>query len=360
MNSLDRRLCWNSKNCQKICNGCENRTCDDNGECCDASCIGGCTRSDVNNSSICFVCRNFVIEDQTGHKTCIDECPDGTFEHMGRRCVTEHECRNIAAPLGSNEYRTTPFPYIPYNGKCALKCPDNFDIAGTENRTCSPCEGPCRSHCESAIIDSIGNAQHLRGCTHIDGPLEIQIRSQGGVNIVKELEQSLSSIVEIKGYLKVVRSFPLLSFNFLKNLKVIRGDTLESDNYALIVMDNQNLQDLWESNHTLEILKGKLFFHFNPKLCFAKIENLKKMVKEEFTFVDEDVARSSNGDKIACNVTTLDVKVIRNRYFGVVIEWPKLVFEDQRSLLGYIVYYTAAPFQNVTLYDGRDACGGDG
>lgn len=42
-------------------------------------------------------------------------------------------------------------------------------------------------------------------------------------NIVKELENFLSSITEIKGYLKVVRSYPLLSLGFLKKLKIIHG-----------------------------------------------------------------------------------------------------------------------------------------
>ena len=72
--------------------------------------------------------------------------------------------------------------------------------------------------------------------------------------------------------------------------------------YALIVLDNQNIQDLWDENHNVTIEKGKLFFHFNPKLCFYKIERLKSMVVEKGDFVNEDVARSSNGDKIACNV----------------------------------------------------------
>jgi hypothetical protein len=40
--------------------------------------------------------------------------------------------------------------------------------------------GRCRKNCGAANIDSIQSAQKLRGCTHIDGSLEIQIRSQGG------------------------------------------------------------------------------------------------------------------------------------------------------------------------------------
>lgn len=34
--------------------------------------------------------------------------------------------------------------------------------------------------------------------------------------------------------------------------------------------------------------------------------------------------------------------------------------DDARKLLGYEVYTIEAPYKNVTLYDGRDACGGDG
>ena len=33
---------------------------------------------------------------------------------------------------------------------------------------------------------------------------------------------------------------------------------------------------------------------------------------------------------------------------------------DKRLLLGYVISYIEAPHQNVTYYDGRDACGGDG
>lgn len=48
------------------------------------------------------------------------------------------------------------------------------------------------------------------------------------VNVVKELEENLKMIEEIQGYLKIVRSFPLMSLNFLKKLRVIHGDLLES------------------------------------------------------------------------------------------------------------------------------------
>ncbi len=64
--------------------------------------------------------------------------------------------------------------------------------------------------------------QKYKGCTIVRGDLDIQ-NIKGGENIIKELEQNLGDIEEIRGILKVVRSFPLLSLNFLKSLRNITG-----------------------------------------------------------------------------------------------------------------------------------------
>lgn len=119
-------------------------------------------------------------------------------------------------------------------------------------------------------------------------------------NVVAEFEENLSMIEEISGYLKVVRSFPLISLNFFKSLKRIRGEDLESSKYVFVVLDNQNLQELWDwTNRTLRIDRGKLFFHFNPKLCLDKIRTLQTKAGLP-NFTDLEVASNSNGDKIAC------------------------------------------------------------
>jgi insulin receptor len=69
-----------------------------------------------------------------------------------------------------------------------------------------------------------------------------------------------------------------------------------------VLLDNQNLQELWDWNarsENLSILEGRLFFHFNPKLCFYKIEKLKQVAHLQ-NFTDLEVAANSNGDKVAC------------------------------------------------------------
>jgi hypothetical protein len=81
--------------------------------------------------------------------------------------------------------------------------------------------GPCPKICKGAFLNNIETVQKLRDCTAIDGDLEMQIK--GGGSIIQELERSLGNIEEIRGKLKIVRCFPLLSLNFLKSLKTITG-----------------------------------------------------------------------------------------------------------------------------------------
>jgi len=52
------------------------------------------------------------------------------------------------------------------------------------------------------------------------------------------------------------------------------------------------------------------------------------------------------------------VKTVRAQ--NVLIAWNAFKVTDPRTLLAYVVSYVKAPSQNMTYYDGRDACGGDG
>lgn len=120
-------------------------------------------------------------------------------------------------------------------------------------------------------------------------------------NIVKELEKELSDIEEIQGRLKITRTFSLISLSFFKNLRVIGSKLQPNELFALHIMDNANLADLFPNNVTIE--QGRLFFHFNPKLCIEKIERLKPWtvaLNNVTSIAIEDVALNSNGDKVAC------------------------------------------------------------
>ncbi|KAG8231626.1 hypothetical protein J437_LFUL012555, partial [Ladona fulva] len=341
------------KACEICPEHCEGRACDERGACCHEMCLGSCRGP---HTTDCYVCRDVVYNGE-----CMKRCPFNTYEYLNRRCIHEKECLNMPTPPEldvSKSWKT-------FNGSCILECPPGYVevmVKGVDGNytQCERCNDSCRKECEGASINSISSAQKFRGCTYIKGSLEIQIR--GGKNIVKELEENLNMIEEIQGFLKVVRSFPLVSLNFLKNLSIIHGEHLEYDKYSLVVLDNQNLQELWnwsENRPIVQVKRGRPFFHFNPKLCLYKIEKLKQ--SPNFTnFTEYEVARNSNGDKVACNVTVLKANVTQLHANLAVIAWEHFQHYDPRSLLGYVLYSTEAPTKNVTLYDGRDACGGDG
>lgn len=235
--------------------------------------------------------------------------------------------------------------------------------------------GTCHKVCPGGLLNSIETVQRLRGCTTINGNLEMQIK--GGDSIVKELERSLGDIVEIHGYLKISRSFPLVSLGFLRNLRNITATPLDENGhghgpeygheYGLIVQDNQNLQQLWPKNHKIAINK-KLMFHFNPQLCMSLIEELRTMnlpdghVGPLPNAPDTDISPWSNGDKAACAEEVLSLRVVHRSDKALVLSWNnfRANLTDKRHLLGYIISYIEAPYQNVSYYDGRNACGGDG
>lgn len=161
-------------------------------------------------------------------------------------------------------------------------------------------------------------------------------------NIVRELETFLADIEEIEGSLSIVRSFPLISLGFFKKLRIVRGQSGGKDpggkeRYGLKVVENQNLQALFTQNVTIK--HGRIFFHFNPKLCMNIIEGFRKNVEEikstEVLPADE-VAPNSNGDKIACNVTTLSCNVTKLSYNVAILELEPLQYEGNFGIFDSI------------------------
>lgn len=135
-----------------------------------------------------------------------------------------------------------------------------------------PCNGPCLKNCTGMILSSSDSINKMAGCTYINGNLEIALTGDG-TNLVQALERNLQNVMVITGYLKIFRSVPLVSLNFLKNLKEIGGGNLCMNDYSLVVLHNSNLQELWNwtGRPALKIKswKGepKVLFHYNPRLC---------------------------------------------------------------------------------------------
>lgn len=353
--------CWNLNHCQVVCPPQCPYNCDGMGKCCDKSCLGGCSLGNPRN---CTSCRHYSLGNRPDRR-CIDDCPEPYIKHMGRRCITKTECLSIRKPIQS-PFDMVPKPYIPFARECRLECPESYQM-DRENRTCQPCpETQCKKICVGAKIDSISAAQRMADCQIITGTLEIQIRREGGLSVVNELERFLSKIEKIEGHLKISRSDPLVSLSFLKNLKEISG--MNSDGRpkngnepSFTLTENENLQNLFSENQTVRILNGMLNFHTNPKLCVNRIETLRPMLDNKTVKFDLESFRSSNGDRVACDQLVLEPKVDKLVSRAATVQFEPLEnLDDERSLLGYVIHYKPAPEENVTLFDGRDACGFDG
>lgn len=57
----------------------------------------------------------------------------------------------------------------------------------------------------------------------------------------------------------------------------------------------------WATHKPIEITTGRLFIHFNPKLCYYQIQPLKNMTRDSKSkFSEIEVSQDNNGDQASC------------------------------------------------------------
>uniref|UniRef100_A0A8C3QAH5 Tyrosine-protein kinase receptor n=1 Tax=Geospiza parvula TaxID=87175 RepID=A0A8C3QAH5_GEOPR len=343
---LDYR-CWTSSYCQKVCPCGAGSACTAAGECCHAECLGGCGRP--HDRRACVACRHFHFN---GH--CLPSCPPRTYEYEGWRCVTAEYCASLRK-VSHNPRDASKF--VIHQRQCLSECPSGY-TRNESSMFCHKCEGLCPKECKvgTKTIDSMQAAQELGGCTLIEGNLILNIRR--GYNLASELQSSLGLIETITGFLKIKHSFALVSLSFFKNLKLIRGDSMVDGNYTLYVLDNQNLQQLWDwSHHILSIPVGKMYFAFNPKLCLAEIYRMEEVTGTKGRQNKAEINPRTNGDRASCKTQTLRFISNVTESDRIFLKWEQYRPPEYRDLLSFIVYYKESPFQNVSEYVGQDACG---
>ncbi|XP_077323964.1 insulin receptor-related protein-like [Lithobates pipiens] len=347
INGVEEPRCWTSRHCQKVCNCGNEIACTSTGECCHSECLGGCSKT--GDSRACVACRNFFFKDQ-----CLPSCPAKTYEYEGWRCITSEYCASLRK-VSENPRESSKF--VIYENRCLSECPPGY-TRNESSIVCHKCEGLCPKICKVGIkaIDSIQTAKELTGCTHIEGSLIFNIRR--GNNLALELQRSLGLIDTITGFLKIKHSFALVSLSFFKNLKLIRGDSMVDGNYTLYILDNQNLQQLWDPNHEhLSIPVGKLYFAFNPKLCLSEIYNTEALTGTKGRQNKADINPRTNGDRASCKTHALKFVANATEFDRIFLKWESYRTTEPRDLLSFIVHYKESPFQNITEHLGQDACG---
>uniref|UniRef100_A0A452R9J5 Tyrosine-protein kinase receptor n=1 Tax=Ursus americanus TaxID=9643 RepID=A0A452R9J5_URSAM len=327
---------------------CGKRACTENNECCHPECLGSCSAPD--NDTACVACRHYYYAG-----VCVPTCPPNTYRFEGWRCVDRDFCANIPSAESSDSEG-----FVIHDGECMQECPSGFIRNGSQSMYCIPCEGPCPKVCEeekkTKTIDSVTSAQMLQGCTIFKGNLLINIRR--GNNIASELENFMGLIEVVTGYVKIRHSHALVSLSFLKNLRQILGEEQLEGNYSFYVLDNQNLQQLWDWDHrNLTIKAGKMYFAFNPKLCVSEIYRMEEVTGTKGRQSKGDINTRNNGERASCESDVLHFTSTTTWKNHIIIRWHRYRPPDYRDLISFTVYYKEAPFKNVTEYDGQDACG---
>uniref|UniRef100_A0A8C7ZHT9 Tyrosine-protein kinase receptor n=1 Tax=Oryzias sinensis TaxID=183150 RepID=A0A8C7ZHT9_9TELE len=337
-NKLDYR-CWSSNHCQKVCPDQCKLACTDDGQCCHSQCLGGC--SEPNSDRACSACLHYFHNER-----CVPDCPPGTYKFEGWRCITFEMCSQAHLPSDTH--------FVIHGGECMPDCPSDFTRNKTNPMLCTACNGPCDKFCTSTVIDSVDAAQTLKGCTVINGHLDINIRR--GDNIASELENFMGLIRTVKGYVKIRHSHALGSLSFLRSLRYINGEELIENTYSFFAINNQHLQSLWDwSQHNLTIRAGRLFFRQNPKLCMSEIH--KMWEKTGITVKPEGGDFRNNGEKASCESHILKIKSNVTSSYTIKLTWERYQVPEYGGLINFIVFYKESPFQNITEFDGQDGCG---
>merc|ERR1719187_1135971 len=126
-----------------------------------------------------------------------------------------------------------------------------------------------------------------------------------------------------------------------------------------------DLEERKKRNKIVEIGVGRPVFHFNNRLCYQKIIDFLQSAKYQEEINEYFVNPNNNGFEVSCKIHELGVKIHKYSWRGTAIYFNFEDFyhsdnlSDKRSLLRYDVFYKEAPFKNVSIFDGKDACSKD-
>lgn len=145
---------------------------------------------------------------------------------------------------GATCVRNCPEHLLKDNGACVRNCPSNKMAQQGE---CVPCNGACPKTCQGEGIVHSGNIEKYKGCTIIEGSLEILDQTFSGyqqvysnfsfgprfIKIHPDRLEIFSTLKEITGYINIQgyhENFTNLSY--FRNLEVIGGRQLKENLFA--------------------------------------------------------------------------------------------------------------------------------
>ncbi|EFO91663.1 CRE-LET-23 protein [Caenorhabditis remanei] len=255
--------CWGKgdNDCQKIyrsvcpkpCSQCFYSNNTQSYECCDSSCLGGCTNHGPDS---CIACSKYEMDEM-----CIDTCPARKiFNHKTGRLVPNPDGRY---QNGNHCVKECPPELLIENDVCVRHCSEGHHYDATKDaRECEKCPSSgCPKIC---TVDGPLNNKTLitlKGCEQIDGHLMIENKFE-----YEELKV-LETVKIVSEYITIVKQ-DFFDLKFLKNLQIIEGRKLQNMKWALAIYLCDNLAEL--NLNSLKLIRtGSVLIKDNHRLCYV-------------------------------------------------------------------------------------------
>ncbi|KAJ8970168.1 hypothetical protein NQ317_000777 [Molorchus minor] len=248
-------------------------------ECCHLFCAGGCTGP---KQSDCIACRNFYDDG-----VCTQECPP--MQIYNPTTYSWEVNPNGKFAYGATCVKKCPEHLLKDNGACVRTCPQNKRAVDGE---CVPCDGPCPKTCTGEGVIHSGNIDSFKGCTVLEGNIDILENSfQGFQNVYPNYTfgeryvpmhpdrlEVFSTLKEITGFLNIQayhKDFKNMSY--FRNLEVIGGRALYEYSTSLYIVKTSLESLMLKSLRRINM--GTVAILENKHLCLAESINWDKIRK---------------------------------------------------------------------------------
>ncbi|XP_066256527.1 epidermal growth factor receptor isoform X2 [Euwallacea similis] len=304
------RGCWGDgpENCQKFSKTTCSPQCAEGRcygpnprDCCHLFCAGGCTGPRQND---CIACKNFYDDG-----VCTNECPS-------MRIYNPSSYSWEVNPNGKYAYGATcvkkcPEHLLKDNGACVRSCASDKKAQDGE---CVLCDGPCPKTCMGDTTVHSGNIESFRGCTVIEGYLNILENSFRGfqqvypnftfgvryVEMHPDRLEVFSTLKELTGYLNIQAFDPeFKNLSYFRNLEIIHGRVLHEYSSSLYIVKT-SLESL-ELKSLKKINMGTVAILENKFLCFAEAINWDRIRKSH----EHSLMLSNNSEPKTCRAKGL-------------------------------------------------------
>lgn len=304
------RGCWGDgyENCQKFSKTTCSPQCAEGRcfgpnprECCHLFCAGGCTGP---KQSDCIACKNFYDDG-----VCTNDCPPMQIYNPTTYSWEVNPYGKYA--YGATCVKKCPEHLLKDSGACVRSCPSNKKAQDGE---CVLCDGPCPKTCLGDTTVHSGNIDSFRGCTVIEGYLNILENSFKGFQHVfpnytfgdryAEMHPDrldvFSTLKELTGYLNIqAYHTEFQNLSYFRNLEIIHGRVLHEYSSSLYIVKT-SLESL-DLKSLKKINMGTVAILENKNLCFAEAINWDKIRKSH----EHSLMLSNNSDPKLCRAKGL-------------------------------------------------------